>query len=117
MQLLDKTTIINLNHIVVGEPTSRGIATGRIRFVSKESDISDIRPDDIILIPTASAKWAEAASLAVGVISTIGGPLSSLGTIARELGKPAVFGVGSEDSKLVAGSFVEIDGYRGEVKC
>ena len=50
-----------------------------------------------------------------GIVMKMGSPASHMGIIARELGIPAVYGVGAAADTLTDGQEVEIRGQTGEV--
>ena len=58
-------------------------------------------------------RWSHRLPELAGVNADSGGALSSLGTIIRESGKPAVSGIGGDLSGIVEGTLVEIDGTTG----
>ncbi|MDA0596422.1 MAG: PEP-utilizing enzyme [Chloroflexi bacterium] len=77
--------------------------------------MAQVQLGDVIVVPTASPDWTSALPIVGGLVSSIGGPLSALGTIAREQGVPAIFGVADSLSHLLGGSVVGVNGTTGVI--
>ncbi len=100
---------------LTGQPVARGVGEGPATIVRNRTDLSNVRRGDVVLVPTASAKWASSMPAAAGLISGIGGPLASPGTIARECKTPTVFGVGVDIYQVRPGTIVTVNGSLGTV--
>ncbi|MDA1283034.1 MAG: PEP-utilizing enzyme [Chloroflexi bacterium] len=98
-----------------GSPVSPGVTPGPVRFLKHTSELAQVQLGDVIVVPTASPDWTSALPIVGGLVSSIGGPLSALGTIAREQGVPAIFGVADSLSHLLGGSVVGVNGTTGVI--
>ncbi len=99
-----------------GIGASHGISTGRARIV-RDPFLAAERPGeaDVLVVPSADAGWLPFLCGAGGIVSETGGELCDAAVIARELGVPAVVGVGSAISRIREGQAVTVDGTAGRV--
>lgn len=67
------------------------------------------------LAPATSPIWTPLFSLAAGVITDVGGPLSHSSIVAREYHIPAVLVTGVATERLHSGQRVTVDGDAGTV--
>jgi pyruvate,water dikinase len=65
---------------------------------------------------SASTEWTPVLPFVSGVVTDIGGTLSSLATVAREFGVPLVVGTERATSLIRNGDTVRIDGTEGTVE-
>lgn len=99
---------------LTGVATSRGHHRGPIRVVSGLADFSKVQEGDVLAIPFSDVGWTPLFAKAGAVIAESGGMLSHSSIVAREYGIPCVVSVPGA-TRLVDGTIVTVDGYRGEV--
>jgi phosphoenolpyruvate-protein kinase (PTS system EI component) len=75
-------------------------------------------PDDDVILVLEHGHEGDLTTLlgcVAGLIVKMGTPASHMGIIARELGIPAIYGVGDRVSMLESGDEVELRGRTGEI--
>jgi len=96
----------------VGDRAMRG--TARVAS-SPEEALDKLEPGDVLVVVSTTPAYNLVLSIAGGVVTSEGGPLSHAAVLARELGIPAV--VGAADAMGIAdGAEVEVDPVAGEVR-
>lgn len=60
--------------------------------------------------------WTPLFTLALAVVTDIGGPLSHGSIVAREYGIPAVMGTGVATKRIQGGQTITVDGNAGTVE-
>ena len=95
-----------------GLSASRGIIKGKARVLAEPSPI---QKGHIPVCKATTVEWMETLYLAGAVVTERGGPLSHAAIIARELGIPAVVGVGGITSIIQDGEIIIVDGAAGMV--
>ncbi len=98
-----------------GFPGSRGVVTARARIVQSPDDIDRFEPGDILVCRLTTPAWTPLFSLAGGVVTETGTPLSHPAITAREYGIPCVLSVKGATTLIVDGAFVTVDGVEGTV--
>lgn len=101
--------------ILSGSPGSYGLASGPVRIVCNESELSKLQPGDVLVAPLTSPAWTPLFQYAAAVIVDSGGSTSHAAIVAREYGVPAVMGTINGTKILTNGQFVKVDGSRGLV--
>lgn len=107
-----------------GLPVGGAVVTGRIAFsASRMNDIEKEGDPAILLSVETSPNSLPLMQRAVALITIRGGATSHAAVVAREMGITCVVGVGGEllketarlDETISEGSWVTVDGIRGEV--
>lgn len=93
--------------VLTGLPAASGSATGRIAHAA------DHRSGEILMLGEATVRDVDAIASSRGVVSSMGGMLSHIAIMCRELGKPCVAGI---NEMIPPGTPVEVDGHTGRVK-
>jgi pyruvate,water dikinase len=98
-----------------------GIGTRTIRArarvaSSPEAALDVLEPGDILVVAGTTPAYNLVLSLAGGVITADGGPMSHAAVIARELGIPAVIGARAALTDIPDGALVELDPVAGSVR-
>jgi phosphohistidine swiveling domain-containing protein len=102
-----------------GGPASAGIAEGRACVVSVDAyeDISKLQEGDILVLKgEGKVGWTMFFTNIAGLVYTNGNWLCHETTLCRELGKPAVVGLGAEVERIRDGELLRIDGAKGTVQ-
>ena len=72
---------------------SPGRATGPARIIHSAAEFGRLQTDDILVTHATTPEWTPAFTVAAGLVTDVGGPLSHSSIVAREFGLPAVMGV------------------------
>lgn len=104
------------NDILIGLAVSDGYAEGTVKVLIDENDFGKVEQGDIIVVPRSSPAWTVPLMCAAGMICEVGGRLSHIAIICREMGVPCVTGINNAIQELQDGDFVSIDCKRGEVR-
>ncbi|GAB4532421.1 MAG: hypothetical protein Fur0018_21040 [Anaerolineales bacterium] len=97
-----------------GNAVSSGIAIGKARLIHSLRTAS-LRPGEILVTEATDPGWLPLFIAAGGIVTEIGGLLSHTATLARELGKPAVFAVPEATQRIRDGQKIRVDGWTGTV--
>ncbi|MEJ2252164.1 MAG: PEP-utilizing enzyme [Candidatus Lokiarchaeota archaeon] len=99
-----------------GIPASQGIRIGRVRVLNTIENISNVHPDDILIVPRTDPGWTPVFSKIGGLITETGGVLSHGAVVSREYGIPAVTNITNACKIFQTGQKVKINGYNGEIR-
>ena len=72
---------------------SPGIAFGKAYKIGLNDDLDNIPNNSIIIVEKSSPQWIISLCDAQGIICEMGGKMSHLAIICREIGKPCVSGI------------------------
>jgi pyruvate,water dikinase len=87
---------------------SPGVAAGPVCWVRRESDAMVFPEGAVLVLPQPLPRYAALLGRAVAVVSERGGVAGHLATVARELGRPAVFSAQGIE-RLREGQVVTVD--------
>jgi rifampicin phosphotransferase len=108
-----------------GERTSglegAGIGTASVTgracvATSPEEALDRLEPGDILVVACTTPAYNLVLSIAGGVVTSEGGPMSHAAVLARELGIPAVIGAKAAITDIPHGAEIEIDPVAGRVR-
>jgi len=99
--------------VLCGAGASGGTATGTVRVLWSISELSRVRPGDVLLARATDPAWTPLFPLIAAVVTETGGMLSHAAIVAREVGIPAVLAVPDVLERLEEGTVVRVDGERG----
>jgi phosphoenolpyruvate synthase/pyruvate phosphate dikinase len=108
----------NNSNSLSGEGISSGIVKGEIVVINNPGDWKEIDwpANPIVVAQSTDPGWTPVFTKASGIIVERGGVLSHCAIVAREMGIPAVSGIGQCHLKFKGGENVWIDGNSGTVK-
>jgi len=98
-----------------GLPASSGVVQARVRVLYSASQMSELRPGEVLVVHTTDVGWTPLFWLAAAVVTELGGPLSHAAVVAREIGVPSVVNVDGATRVLKTGDLVRVDGEHGSV--
>jgi len=101
---------------VKGLPVSAGAVEARIRVVEKLEDADQMEKGEIMVCQYTDVGWTPYFSLAAGLITEIGSPLSHGAVVAREYGIPAVVNAKGAMGFFKTGDLALLDGSTGVVR-
>jgi len=96
----------------VGDAPHTGIA--RVAETAEDA-IAAMQPGDVLVTRATSPAFNLVLSIAGGLVTVHGGPMSHAAVLSRELGLPAVIGVADCLDHISTGDLVEVDPVRGVV--
>ncbi|MDP8980797.1 MAG: PEP-utilizing enzyme [Acidobacteriota bacterium] len=99
-----------------GSPVSPGCVTGPARILASASDFGRLQAGDIVVTRSATPDWTPTFTVAAGLVTDTGGPLSHCSIIAREFGIPAVMGVQTATKRIMEGQMITVDGGEGVIR-
>ncbi len=99
-----------------GTGVSAGVVEGTVKLFTDVEAVDDLGPEDIVVMRTMDLGTSLAVLGTRGIVAEGGGMLSDAGTVARELGIPAIVGVASATRALRSGERVRLDADRGLVE-
>ena len=98
-----------------GNPGAPGIAEGPVRLVAPETDITTIKPGEILVAATTYSSWTPVFPMLKGIVLDSGASLSHAAIVGREYNIPVVLQAGEATRKLRNGQRIRIDGTKGAV--
>jgi len=98
-----------------GHPAAPGVATGPVRLVLSEADITQVKPGEILVATTTYSSWTPVFPLLSGIVLDRGASLSHAAIVGREYNIPVVVQTGEATRKLRNGQRVRVNGTKGAV--
>ena len=74
-----------------------------------------MRAGDVLVAAITTPAWTPLFTLAAGIVTDVGGPLSHGSIVAREYGIPAVLGTGVATRRIQDDQRITVDGSAGTV--
>ena len=104
-----------------GVMASPGVATGTVFIALTDDDLNSLPQDAILVVKTASPKYARVAGTIKGLIADAGSATSHMASVAREFGLPAIVDVKDATRILKSGDMITLAAssvtvYRGVVE-
>ena len=112
-QTKDETVPENI--ILHGETASSGVHTGTVRIIHKQSDVSNVEDDDVVVTGMTASYMKEALQKAGAIITDQGGMTSHAAILSRELSIPCIIGTEHATQTLQEGQLVTVDAAYGAV--
>ncbi|MHC4811999.1 MAG: PEP/pyruvate-binding domain-containing protein [Planctomycetota bacterium] len=98
-----------------GIPVSPGAASGPVYEVYRESDAADCPAGAVLVVDQPLPAWGTLLMRSSAVLARLGNQAGHLATVARELGVPAIFGLGDMVDCLANGQVVTVDAKDGAI--
>ncbi|MFV2015687.1 MAG: PEP-utilizing enzyme, partial [Candidatus Heimdallarchaeota archaeon] len=98
-----------------GVGCSPGIVRGRARVVNNLTEVDQIQPKEILIVPYTNPGWTPVFSLISGIVMEEGGLLSHGAVVARECGIPAILQIENCTKVIKTGTLIEINGTTGSL--
>jgi phosphohistidine swiveling domain-containing protein len=102
--------------VLVGLSACAGYVEGPARVARSFAEAESIRSDEILVVPHADVGWSLLFTVARGVVTELGGPLSHAAIVLREYGVPSVVNAASATTSIRTGDHIAVDGDRGVVR-
>jgi phosphohistidine swiveling domain-containing protein len=100
---------------IKGAGTSAGQVTASACVLHGPEDFDRMQPGCVLVAGITTPAWTPLFTMAVAVVTDIGGPLSHGSIVAREYGIPAVMGTGVATKRIQSGQTITVDGTAGTV--
>jgi pyruvate,water dikinase len=97
-----------------GRAIGHKVGAGIVRIVKDASEMSRIKPGDILVTDMTDPNWEPVMKRAAAIVTNRGGRTCHAAIIARELGIPAVVGCGSATDDLKDGAAVTVSCSEGD---
>ena len=102
--------------LAMGLPAAPGIASGRVRVLSKPKDGHRLRDGEVLVASMTNPDWLPTIRRAAALVTDNGGMTCHAAIVARELGVPCIVGARTATNDLADGTMVTVDGAAGEVR-
>ncbi len=100
--------------LVEGRAVGQKIASGSTRVLDKVARLSEFKPGEVLVTDTTTPDWEPVMKTAAAIVTNRGGRTCHAAIIARELGIPAVVGVGNATTALANGVPVTVSCAQGD---
>lgn len=94
--------------LATGVAIGEAIASGRVRVLSRPSEMSRFEDGDVLVTQRTDPDWGPVMKRAVAIVTDHGGRTSHAAIVSREIGVPAVVGTGTATGVLRDGMQVTI---------
>jgi len=101
--------------ILTGFGVSVGITSGIANILHDASNLSKIKPGDVLVTRMTTPDMVPAMKKAAAIITDEGGMTCHAAIVARELGIPCIVGTKTATKEIINGSIVTVDGKKGLV--
>jgi len=101
--------------VMKGFAVSPGQVTAPACVILSPADFGKMKAGSILVCATTTPAWTPLFSMAVGLVTDIGGVLAHGSIVAREFGLPAVMGTGNATRRIQDGQTITVDGTNGKV--
>lgn len=101
--------------MLTGIAANPGVYEGRARVVHDVDDLLAVEEGEVLVTITTGEAFNLAMSVASAVVTDQGGLMSHAAILAREFGIPAVVGTGWATPSIRTGTWLRVDGSKGEV--
>ena len=99
--------------LLKGLGASPGIASGRVKVIFSEKEISKVEEGDILVTTMTTPDMVPAMKRAAAIVTDEGGMTCHAAIVSRELGVPAVVGTKKATKVLKDGMVITVDGEKG----
>lgn len=101
---------------IKGNPTNKGVASGKVKIVIDLEDVKKVERGDILVSPMTKPVFLLAMKKAAAIVTDEGGMLCHAAVISRELNIPCIVGTKIATQVLKDEDVVEVDANRGVIK-
>ncbi len=101
--------------LATGRAVGERIAAGRARYVCDVKELGALRPGEILVAENTTPDWEPIMKTAAAIVTERGGRTCHAAIVARELGIPAIVGVGEATWNIPDGAPITVSCAEGEV--
>ena len=91
-----------------GRGVGEKVASGKTRIIPDVAHLSNFKPGEILVADTTTPDWEPVMKNAAAIVTNRGGRTCHAAIISRELGIPAIVGVGDATEKVPGGKDVTV---------
>lgn len=95
--------------LVRGTSVGSKVATGAVRVIMDPKEIKQFKRGEILVTTMTDPDWEPIMKMAAAIVTDRGGRTSHAAIVSRELGLPAIVGVGNATRVLKTGMLVTVD--------
>ena len=99
--------------ILHGKSASLGVVRGRARVALTLAEASEVRPDEILIVPMLDVGWTPSFATIAGFASDVGSAISHGAVVAREYGIATLVNLRNATRTFHTGDLVELDADHG----
>ncbi len=92
--------------LVTGLSVGEKIGAGKARIIKDVSQLSSLRPGEVLVSHTTTPDWEPAMKIASAIVTNTGGRTSHAAIVSREFGIPAIVGTDNATEKIHTGEDV-----------
>ncbi len=100
--------------IAEGRSVGEKIASGAAKRIENPTHLSEFRPGEVLVADSTTPDWEPVMKIAAAIVTNRGGRTCHAAIVARELGIPAVVGVGDATTCVPDGQVVTVSCAEGE---
>ncbi len=97
-----------------GRSVGEKIASGTARVIDSLAHLAEFKPGEVLVADITTPDWEPVMKTAAAIVTNRGGRTCHAAIIARELGVPAVVGVGNATSAIASGTKVTVSCAEGD---
>jgi pyruvate,water dikinase len=97
-----------------GRSVGNRIASGPARVIENVAHLAQFQPGEVLVADTTTPDWEPVMKTAAAIVTNRGGRTCHAAIIARELGIPAVVGVGNATTAVPEGTMVTVSCAEGD---
>jgi pyruvate, water dikinase len=101
--------------LVEGLAVGNSVATGPARVLKDPGEIENFKPGEVLITEITDPDWEPIMKVASAIVTERGGRTSHAAIVARELGIPAILGIGNATQEIETGEPVTVSCCEGEV--
>ncbi|MEW6353465.1 MAG: phosphoenolpyruvate synthase [Pseudomonadota bacterium] len=98
-----------------GQSVGRQIGAGRARVITDLEHLNDFQSGEVLVADATTPDWEPVMKRAAAIVTRRGGRTCHAAIVARELGIPAVVGVGEQVARLDNGQDITVSCAEGDV--
>jgi pyruvate,water dikinase len=117
-----KTQVIDEYHLrgsgevrLTGRAVGTRIGSGQARVIPTPADIKDFKPGEVLVTDITTPDWEPIMKHAAAIVTNRGGRTCHAAIVARELGIPAIVGVGNATEMISTGETLTVACSGGEI--
>ncbi|WP_290596684.1 MULTISPECIES: pyruvate, water dikinase [unclassified Archaeoglobus] len=111
--IVDTSEEVEGRILLKGLGASPGIASGKVKVIFSEKEISKVEEGDILVTTMTTPDMVPAMKRAAAIVTDEGGMTCHAAIVSRELGVPAIVGTKEATKVLKDGMIVTVDGEKG----
>jgi pyruvate,water dikinase len=100
--------------IAEGRSVGQKVATGKAHLIENLTHLSEFVPGEVLVSDTTTPDWEPVMKTAAAIVTNRGGRTCHAAIVARELGVPAVVGVGDATARVLSGAPVTVSCAEGD---